>query len=41
MDHPASTPNDMTPDFPFGTNNQNAGVSSNAHTFQFRLGLEF
>lgn len=37
MDHPTDANNS----FPFGNNNQNAGVSSNAHTFQLRLGIEF
>ncbi|MBP8806970.1 MAG: TIGR04551 family protein [Kofleriaceae bacterium] len=37
MDHPT----DDTGAFPFGDNNENAGTSSNAHTFQARLGIEF
>ncbi|MBK7071560.1 MAG: TIGR04551 family protein [Myxococcales bacterium] len=41
MDHPDSIDGATDPEFPFGTNNQNAGVSGNAHTFQFRLGVEF
>ncbi len=41
MDHPDSPDGEMDPEFPFGTNSQNAGVSGNAHTFQFRLGIEF
>ncbi|MBK9030488.1 MAG: TIGR04551 family protein [Myxococcales bacterium] len=41
MDHPVDTDTDETTGAPFGSNNQNAGVSSNAHTFQFRLGIEF
>ena len=41
MDHPVDTDSDDAVGAPFGNNNQNAGVSSNAHTFQLRLGIEF
>lgn len=42
MDHPEGD-NDGNPNtgFPYGSNLENAGVSGNAHTFQFRLGIEF
>ncbi|MEZ4399510.1 MAG: TIGR04551 family protein [Kofleriaceae bacterium] len=39
MDHPTGTSGGTG--FPFGDNNQNAGSSANAHTFQARLGIEF
>jgi|GEM_PF-3553791 len=41
MDHPTNEVGQGGTGFPFGTNNENAGTASNAHTFQLRLGVEF
>ena len=41
MDHPEDTDADGNTGAPFGSTAQNAGISSNAHSFQFRMGIEF
>ena len=38
MDHPST---EAGSGFQFGTNSENGGTASNAHTFQLRLGVEF